>query len=272
MSNKILFIEGIPGSGKTTRTHDIYKDLKCKGEKVEVYHECEINPLDLARYAILSKNEFEILFAEVDKREDKEKKERIRKKITTLAEVIDGRIYLSLRDMYLDEDVKDIGISLRNRDIYNGNFSFDVFRKEHIKRWKHFRKEVYCKDTIYLFDGILLQSPLFELIGFYDLTEKEIVQYINELLEILNVKESKLLYMHVNNVENVLKNACNKRKNEKEKWEQGFYKWIERSNYCMKRDYHGFEGMVSFLKERQCLEMKVIPLLDIEAAIYEREE
>ena len=272
MSGKIIFVEGIPGSGKTTRTHDIYKKLKCEGKKVEVYHECEVNPLDLARYAILSKREFDLLLEEVGKRKDKEKNERVYKKITMLSEVIDGRVYLALQDMYLDEDLKGIGISLRNRDVYNGNYSFEVFREEHIKRWSHFKREVYCEDVIYLFDGILLQSPLFELMGFYELSEKKIVQYINELLGILNLRDSKLLYTHVNNVESVLKNACDKRKGEKEKWEQGFYKWIENSNYCIKRDYHGFEGMVHFLKERQCLEMNALPILNIDVTTYEREE
>lgn len=57
MMNRVYFVEGIPGAGKTTLSQRLYRELSVMHDGVHLYHECAPNPLDLARYAFfLSRN------------------------------------------------------------------------------------------------------------------------------------------------------------------------------------------------------------------------
>lgn len=272
MLNSIFFIEGIPGSGKTTRSKLLSDTLDLAPREMVYYHECEKNPLDLARYAVLNPYEYELLCQQIQLKCDKDisKRERIIKTFNDIVDYYDGLYYLPFYVLYHNPDTRSIAYALRSKDVYNGHYSFEAFRELHINRWKHFARSVFDDRCVYICDALLLQSPLFELMGYYDLPEEKITSYIGELLSCVLPLSPAIIYNHVSDVPTLLKQTCELRALDKEKWEKGFYKWMEAAPYFKKRDYHGFSGMCAFLQERQALEMRILDKMKVPTTYYER--
>lgn len=72
--NRVVFVEGIPGSGKTSLSHKLMHEYEGLGYHVRLYGECQKNPLDLARCAMLSKEDFDALIVAVRKKIAKQQK------------------------------------------------------------------------------------------------------------------------------------------------------------------------------------------------------
>ena len=265
MAHRIYFVEGIPGSGKTTQAKKIKEILTQKGNRVVCIEECEKNPLDLARCAILTEQEYSHLKEKVAKGmnlDEKEVKTQLQM-LENVSEYADGAVYVFFQSLFAQKELQGLALSLRSRDVYNGHYSFQFFRKAHLKRWRKFSHSISEDDTVYICDAVLLQSPLFELMGYYDFTEGEIIQYIEELLVCVRDMSPMICYNYVHDVPSAMKNTCLYRKKENDRWEQGFYKWMERSPYCQKHNYHGFDGMCEFLQERQALECRILRKLKV---------
>lgn len=265
MAHRIYFVEGIPGSGKTTQVKKIKGSLAEKGNCVVCIEECEKNPLDLARCAILTEQEYLCLKDKLAKSMDSDKieTETQLQMLENVSEYADGNVYVFFQSLFGKKELQCLALSLRSRDVYNGHYSFQFFREAHLKRWKKFFHVASANNTVYVCDAVLLQSPLFELMGYYELTEKEIIQYIEELLLCVTDMSPVIYYNHVHDVPSAMKKTCIYRKKENDRWEQGFYKWMEDSPYCQRHNHHGFDGMCKFLIERQELECRILKQLKV---------
>ena len=60
---KIIFIEGLPGSGKTTIAKKLSDYLNDIGEKSVFYREGDLHPVDLTWIAILTEEELDSLIS-----------------------------------------------------------------------------------------------------------------------------------------------------------------------------------------------------------------
>lgn len=265
MDHRIYFVEGIPGSGKTTQVKRMKEFLTQKRNHVVCIEECEKNPLDLARCAILTEQEYAYLQSKIvaSIHTDARETEMQLQILESVSEHADGAVYVFFQSLFAKRELQDLAMYLRSRDVYNGHYSFHHFREEHLKRWKKFFRSVSENETVYICDAVLLQSPLFELMGYYELSENAITQYIAELLLCVKDMSPMIYYNHVQDVQTAMKNTCILRKNDNDRWERGFYKWMETSPYCQKHNYHGFDGMCAFLAERQNMECKILRQLNV---------
>lgn len=102
MEHKLYFIEGIPGSGKTTRTEKLLELLQQQQRRVTCFHECEKNELDLARYAILTTDEYEQLCQKIaDKeREDQLPAGKIMRAVNAQTDYIGNKMYIAFQALY----------------------------------------------------------------------------------------------------------------------------------------------------------------------------
>lgn len=58
MKNRLILVEGIPGSGKTTISNRIKQYFESKGIKVKLYNEGDTHPADLGWNACLTIDEY----------------------------------------------------------------------------------------------------------------------------------------------------------------------------------------------------------------------
>lgn len=272
MEHRLHFFEGIPGTGKTTRS-DLLKDALTKdGIDAVCFRECEKNDLDLARCAIISRAEYETLLKKIGEkfRGDTQKANEIIKKLDSLTRFEGGDAFVAFQTLYEDTDTDSIAYGLSSRDVYNGHYPFSFFREAHLKRWSSFADTSLKTNAVYICDAVLFQSPMFELIGYYDMSEADIVRYISELLSCVNDLNPIIHYIRVSDVASFMKQTCEIRKDDPSKWERGFYKWMESAPYFQRRNYHGFDGMCTFLSERQDLELAMLNKLGVPFSVYER--
>ena len=62
MATKLIIIEGLPGSGKSTTAHNVYEVLKNKGINTELYCEGNYNhPADFDGVAYFNSEDFNVL-------------------------------------------------------------------------------------------------------------------------------------------------------------------------------------------------------------------
>ena len=180
-------------------------------------------------------------------------------------------MFVAFQSLYQDDDTNSIAHGLSPRDVYNGHFPFSFFREKHLKRWAAFARNEYNTTDVFVCDAILFQSPLFELLGYYDMGEKDIIHYISELINCVKGLRPIVHYNRVLDVPALMEQTCSIRKNDPNRWERGFYKWMEVTPYFQRRDYHGFSGMCAFLAERQSLELRLLKSIGIPYEIYDRE-
>ena len=265
MEHQIYFVEGIPGSGKTTRVKELKNLFIQKGKNVVCIEECEKNPLDLSRCAILTQTEYECLKEEITMniQADPQKIGKLLQILETVSEYSNDAVYVFFQSLFEKKELNSIAMALCTRDVYNGHYSFKKFREEHLKRWRIFSSSTHEEDTVYICDAILLQSPLFELMGYYELSEDSIVQYTSELISCIKDMSPMIYYNRVFDVPTAIKYTCSCRKKANDRWEQGFYKWMESSPYCQRHNYHGFDGMCTFLAKRQALELQILKRLNV---------
>lgn len=266
MENRIYFIEGLPGSGKTTLSKKIYLELCRDNKNVKLYRECEKNPLDLARYAWIDNSKLQEMLS------GQKTNLELNAKISSLADVQENMVLLPFMSLYSDISTEKIARQLAKFDVYNGHLDLKKFSELHLKRWEKYANYMKKSDEISVCDGILLQSPLFELIGYFDLDINEISRYISRLIDTVRDLNPILFYIEVNNVEKNLNNICQERKtvNGKREWEQGVIRWIDNAPYCKKRNMRGHSGMNDFFKDRERIERIVIENLSIQTVRLKR--
>lgn len=265
MKNKIYFIEGIPGAGKTTLSKNLYAELRCRKEKVKIYRDCEKNPLDLARYAWMTMQEYGDILEGIDSFE-------IKSEINSLVEIQGNKVLIPYMSLTRSCVTKDLAKKMSSFDVYNGHLSFENFRNLHLKKWKKFADYMKNSDEIVIFEGVLFQSPLFELIGYFDLNIDTTIAYIADLLETLKAYKTILYYIDVNDVNKILYNICSERVTASGQghWEQGALRWIHSSPYCQKRNYKGYTGMVKFFEYRKQVDEILIKKLPIQTIKFQR--
>ena len=266
MENRTIFVEGIPGSGKTTCCNRMESAFQMKGENVFRINECEKNPLDLSRCAIVTESEYHIIQSRLatEMCHSTDETDRYLKKLEAASEHVNNRVYVFFQELICSKELNALGMALRNKDIYGGHIPFERFREEHLLRWRFFAAEASRATKLYIADAILLQSPLFELIGYYNLPYREILRYCSELLECVTDLLPKVYYIYISDVQEHLKRVCRNRTKEGDPWERGFYKWMANSPFCIQNHYSGFEGMCAFLKERQDIELQLLKDLKCE--------
>ncbi len=273
MEHRIFFVEGIPGSGKTTLASELKKQLISKDVRCHCYEEDERNPLDLSMCAILTEDEYALLKRKIIEKgkADHSSTERMLKKLDSVTEHSNGRVYVFFLPLYSDADLNCVAVSLQQYEVYNGHYSFDKFREVHFERWNSFCLSEVNTENVYICDALFLQSPLFELIGFYDLSFDQISEYIRGLYSAVNDLSPVVYYNRVSDVAKLMRFVCENRKNSGDRWERGFYKWMEASPYCQKHNYRCFDGMCAFLEERQKIEIQLLKRIGIPCIFVERD-
>lgn len=87
---------------------------------------------------------------------------------------------------------------------------FETERKGILENWRNFVKSAR-KDTVYVFNGVLLQNPITESMFRFDRTEEEIRSYIHEIARIIEPLHPAILYIDQPGIEYYIDQAIEER-------------------------------------------------------------
>lgn len=253
--NKLIMVEGIPGSGKSTIAKRISDYLSLR-RKTNAYFEGDLHPADLAWCACIPIQELDNI---INKFNDY--------KIAIESNMYIENGYAIVAYTKFPISNKKLYNLLESYEVYDNRVGYEVFTKLHFDRWSRFSKQAENLNEINVFECSFLQNHINESLFFHKLDTNKIIEHLISLIETVRNLNPVLFYLNQENVEETLKRVSNIRVNEKgEKiWMGRVIEYIENSPYGMSHNLKGFEGMVKAFESRRKIELEAIELLPIKS-------
>jgi hypothetical protein len=258
---KIYFIEGLPGSGKTTMVRKLSEYLKSLNKDVVIYNEGDLHPVDLAWIAILKKEELDLLINRYPSLE---------KSIRENIKQFEDKLHLAYTKVKLDIKTKDFGDYCSKYEIYKTEDVND-FIEEHLSLWKVFLEENKDNDKTFVFECIFMQNHINELLLKYDMSMKDIIKYYERFQEVLEDIEVLVIYIKHLDIDNTLTRITEERRtNDKslyKDWIDLVTQYFEETKYGKVKGYVGYHGALKYFKDRQNIELEVLDKIKIDKKI-----
>lgn len=254
---KLILVEGIPGSGKTTACGYIGKKLEEQGNPTRVYLEGDLDhPADYEATAFVSADQLQVLSIKFPELVEKQSFQQYE---GTQAGVLIPYIKLSQAGEITSECIAE----LTKYDVYE--LPPELYKELILNRWSTFVEKVKAEDFIVVADCCFMQNPLTMLMAKYNEPFHSIKKFIGEVEEVILELDPMLIYLDPLSVQEVIEDVKMQRS---PKW----FKHV--SSYYTEQEYgkahslpEGLEGVVQLLEDRAGLEKQLISLLTIKHAV-----
>lgn len=261
----MIFIEGLPGSGKTTFSIKLQQFLTSKKEKATHYTEGMHNPLSLAWQSLFSDEEYHQLLQKYPTLSDSIKA-NTRKQI--------GKNVVAYTLVDVPEEQKDFYEYAKKYEVYHS--SIQDFKGTYQKLYDEFRKTHHKLTESYIFECILLQNHVNQLMAGYHLSKDDIIKYFKTLTDVISSFNLFIIYIKQIDIKNTLSKMASERLSPNKSmfpdWIDMVIQYIESSPYGKMNDLKGIEGVIEYSTRRQELELEIINQLDIPYTIIELDE
>ena len=204
---RLIFIEGVSGTGKTTLAQKLCVKLREIGLATGCYLEGDSsNPIDFYCAAYFKKNEYEAVLAEYSGfAEDIERNTIIADKIR-LARYFNGQTPL------FSEPLLSI---FRNHEFcWNpvNLIPLSEYTRVYKSVWEQFVQNTSNQLDYLIFDGSLIHHPINDMTRNYNATREQITCHLNTLIETVSSFHPQIIYMSSDSVAERLKKARISRK------------------------------------------------------------
>lgn len=253
MRNKLILVEGLPGSGKSTISKEIFNILSSKGLNVKLYNEGNYNhPADFDGFSYFSKKEFVNLTERYSNYKD-------------LLDKLKKDFYHGYLIHYrkaIEEDKININNDLINdikkNDVYS--LSLELHEKLILKRWKDFVSKSKEVEEITIFECCFIQNPV-TVTMIRDNSPKSItINYVKKLEKIIKPLNPILIYANQDDIEISLTKIIEERPKE---WFEGFKIYYTEQGYGSYFELRDIEGLLKILETRKVLEDNIYQELSL---------
>lgn len=263
MKNRLILVEGMPGSGKTTISKKIRDYLANKGLEVILYNEGDMHPADMAWNSLLTREEYNNAINENIEYENIIKANSIFE---------DEYVIVAYTKLGFHKNENKLMNFLEAHEIYDGRVSIEIFKDIHLKRWTKFRELIEeDKNKIVIFECAFLQNHVNELLAVHEKDLDYIRKYLNELIETVSELNPKLIYLTQLSAKETLTRVSRERVSDNKEtypdWIEMVIQYFENSNYGKHNNINGFDGLVRYFEQRQAIELEVIKSLPIDNLI-----
>jgi hypothetical protein len=251
MSTKLILVEGIPGSGKTTAAQLIQAWLAGRGSPTKLYLEGNWDhPADFESVACLDEAQFAALLAQFPA--DQPVLERH-------AVVKGEQRFFSYRKMEQEAGASvpaELIQALARYEIYE----LPLARHLHLllERWQEFAGQAVVGQDIYIFECCFLQNPLTMLLGRNNAPLEMAQEHILKLAEIIRPLDPLLIYLDPGNVDETLRRVARTRPPE---WLDFVIEYHTQQGHGKAQGWQGFDGTVRFYEMRHAIELDLLPRL-----------
>jgi hypothetical protein len=256
---KLILIEGIPGSGKSTLSRKIAEYMSA-ARKTHLYEEGEGHPADLAWCACIPVEQLDSIMKKYPDYESR------------------MREYMYIEDgyavvPYIQFPIEDRSFIqlMESFEVYDNRVGFETFTQLHMKKWKRFGEQASKAEDLTVFECAFLQNHINELLLFHCMSEEQVEKYLLKLITTVKDLEPVLIYLNQPSVYETLRKVSEVRLNEEGKkvWVERVIPYIENSPYGRLHSLNGFNGMVEYFEHRKRVEMNIIAKLPIETFIID---
>ncbi|MDP4145490.1 MAG: hypothetical protein Q8936_13560 [Bacillota bacterium] len=262
MATKLIIVEGLPGSGKSTTAKMVYNNLKDSGMAAELFSEGDYNhPADYDGVAYFSNMDFEIL----------------RKNNFDNKNVIDD-IKIKYLDGYLIPYRKAIEEKLISpedklfqdivqKDVYE--LPLDLHMKLIFSRWKGFVDRAINEDKVIIFECCFIQNPVTVTMVRNNTLKEVTMNYINSLNQIIKPLDPILIYVDQKDIQLSFTKVVAERPSE---WFEGFKYYYLSQGYGLNKGLKGLDGIIEILNARKVLEQEIYKSLQLKKYYIDNSE
>lgn len=260
MARHIFFIEGLPGSGKSTFARRLADRLKGLGHTVKVFNEGVLHPISLAWTAILDGEKYEEVLSKYPKYEDAIRKQSI---------IRGNQYHLAYTKVPVDKAdygfYREIGaLEVRHWD------DVESVLEVYDTLYHAFARESDT-DTVYIFESIFLQNHINPLLLKHGMGKDEATRYFKRLIEPIASEEMTFLFVRQADVESILKRITEERVSpspDHPDWIDQALSYLKDQPYSKTLGYEGYPGLVQYFKDRQSLERRILDTLQAQTLEY----
>ncbi|MFO7681223.1 MAG: hypothetical protein R6X34_14340, partial [Chloroflexota bacterium] len=186
---KLILVEGVPGSGKTTTAVFIAEWLQKRGVETAVFLEGNLDhPADFESVACLDAAELAVLKAQFPDYIDFLERQVL----------VDGDDYF-FRYRALQQTIPNLPealiTALARYEIYE--LPANKFRRLLLRRWHRFADSAAAGTVTYIFECCFLQNPLTMMLGRYDEPVEEGQAFVLELAAAIQVLQPRWFYLEI---------------------------------------------------------------------------
>ncbi len=234
-----IFIEGLQGSGKST----LLRNLSQKSPEYKAYYEGDISPVELAWCSYMTKSQYE---------EALQKYPRVEQEIRQWTKQEDDRYIVAYTRVLAD--MREFYEWMERFEIYNARVPFDTFHDIIMNRYRA------LTEGKNLFECSFFQNSMEDMMLYYQMNERDIVDFYRESYEILKPKGFQMLYLKSDNIRENILQIKKERSDENgvELWYPLMLKYLQESPYGKVHGFDGLEDMIAHFERRCALEEKII--------------
>lgn len=253
MNTKLIMVEGLPGSGKSTISQLIADMLREQEMNVQLFQEGHLeHPADYESVACYTEKELDQLLSTYE-----EYAELLKNKV-----IQNGNDFLIpyqkiKNELGLDE-LDQLWNELSQKDIYE--LPFEQNRRIITDKWDRFQREALISDSIFVFECCFMQNPLTAGTVKYNVQKQEVINYVMQLGELMKPLHPLIIYIDQPDIRSVFEKAVRERP---KTWSDRFIDYYTRQGLGRAKGYHGLDGTIQVLEERKNIELEIFDLLDM---------
>ncbi|WP_171016807.1 hypothetical protein [Pseudalkalibacillus caeni] len=260
MRSKVIIVEGIPGSGKTTTAKHIEKILKEKDIPVKLFLEGSLDqPADYEYTGCLNEEQFEELVGKHP--EDRE---------------LIARFTVKKGDNFFISYMKLYDENKEKQSLIDDIAAYDVYElplEKHLpvalEKWKEFSEKAANEEAVYIFECCFIQNPLTVMLGKHGAPSGQIRKHVLEIAETIKGLNPIVIYLHQDNIRETIERVIPERP---EAWYNGIIQYFTEQGYGKAQGLEGFDGFVKVLEKRRELELELIEELPFQSLVIDNSD
>ncbi len=189
---RLIMLEGLPGTGKTTNAHFLRTQLERNGKTVEWVHEvARPHPTLFFQEASLTYAEFDVFLQAHPAAAEILRKTAVHRDKTV------GFDLLEMEWEYQTQIGKETLQALRQYDVWK--LPIERYREATKEKWTCFaERAMHDRDTVYILDASMFQFHIFTFL-LQNIAYEKLEQFIRELADIIKPLHPDLIYFHREN-------------------------------------------------------------------------
>lgn len=264
MKTRFIDFEGIHGSGKSASAWYLYKSLSDDGTASKVFFEADMdnakeNPCDFNFMAVLTEDQFKVL---------KEGFAAWENELIKKARRIGSDFMLYSPDFCACNQLLS---ELKKFEVYNGRFNYYKFKRLMVERFRQFVSEALQNDTIYVFESVIFQQIINELLRFTESTADMIMDLIKEITVVLQPLNPMLFHLRPDNLIEQINRVAAERLSDNydlyPDWIDWMVEYVKDSPYGKVNHVEGRSGLMQYFAKREAIENQVYDVLEVQKQI-----
>jgi len=254
VQTRLILIEGLPSSGKSTTAEMVKTILDERDIKNELYLEGNLDhPADYDRVAYFNEEEYKKLI------ENNSEEVEFIKKITEQKESGYFIAYSKRLKEYENEFPEELFKEIAANDIYE--LPLDLNKELILNNWKRFVKKARQKDKVYIFECVFVQNPVTVSVIRDNSDFAYARNYVEDVLALVEELNPVLIYLKQDNIEKSFKKVIDERP---EWWLDFFIDYYTNREFGQAQDLKDLEGTLQGLKEIGQIQSDLIENLEME--------